>query len=193
MIVGTINSPLQEPNRLPLSGPVKRRTNVIPMPDRLADAVTRASEDEAAGRVAFEELCNKLLAQLRDTAAERAVSVLDKPVVDSLQKPVSATTLDIVWAVARALTPQPQLPLTLGLVQSILGYVQLAPVQLTELAAIDCQLVQKVLPVMRGDPEVLDLLATAIEPWAEDLPDTMAGIAELTERATGPQRVTPTW
>jgi MoxR-like ATPase len=193
VIVGTVNSPLQEPNRLPLSGPVKRRANVIPMPDRLAEVVRVAERDPDEARALFEALCKLLMAQLRESALDRAVSALDKPVTDRLSQPLSDEIVDLIWAIARATTSDPRLPITLGLVQSILGYVQVAPSPLTELAAVDLQLVQKLIPVLRGHPDVLDLVRNSVTPWQDSLPKTIDALDELRLLAADTGQVTPTW
>jgi hypothetical protein len=152
VIIGTLNSYLEEEARLPLSGPVTRRANVIHMPDILS--ALACEQDEAAARRAFSDICfRRLLPQLRERAAGLATSGLHRTVSEELAQPPEPAVLDLLWQLARALASRVEVAFTLGLVQSVLGYCAISPLSTDD--ALDLQIVQKVLPVIRGDEAVL--------------------------------------
>jgi energy-coupling factor transporter ATP-binding protein EcfA2 len=166
-IVGTINSFVEEPTRLPLSGPVKRRANVIEMPNLLAAIV---AEDD---RSRFATVVVDLLKQTRDRYRVRQKqgqgSVLDGFRIADLDAALNvgsrvreAAFIDILWRLCQICAKDPQTSLTFGVLQDVVDFAALAGAD--PLVALDRQIAQKVVPQLAGPAaiarELLDYVTT---------------------------------
>lgn len=175
-VIATINSHLEDPSRLRLSVPLKRRVNVIRMPDRLADIVAAGDNDEAQQR--FVNACRTLLAQVADRRKHDGANALDGDAIEALRDDIPIEATDVLWRISRALAPLPEVPMTMGVLQSMLTYIQLGPY--ADLAtAIDLQVEQKLLPLMRGPVENLEALEASLPDSAERSRRAIARAREL--------------
>lgn len=161
VLFGAINSPLTEPSRLPLSGPVKRRAHLLPMPDLLEQLATASREEEA--RAQFLDLCKRrLVPQLRQRLLRRGTApALDGDLDVRLASPPSDEILLHIWKVVVAVGKRVEVAITVGVVQSILAFV-LAFDQTDHLEALDRAFVSKVIPHLQGDAGVLDAIEAAL-------------------------------
>lgn len=165
--VGTINSFLAESNRLPLSGPAKRRANVIEMPNQLGLVVKR---DDRAG---FEALMRTLLDQTLDGArrvlgAEDGPSVFDAFRVAGLERAVAAGSavfepafVDLLWGMAKACAASPLTSLTAGVLQDVLDFVAMSDA-LAPRQALALQVAHKIVPQLSGPEAVAKGLHTLL-------------------------------
>lgn len=160
VVVGTMNSYLEDPSRMMLSVPIKRRANLISMPDPLRElASSNAGEVQAPGR--FRELCRLLLDQLVGRLRRRGVSMLEGGLIDQLVSDVPEEAVQVLWRLAQRLAKHDDVAMTMGLIQSILRYVQTST--FTDVSvALDLQVEQKVLPVVRGPVTILDEVDEAL-------------------------------
>jgi len=155
--VGTINSFVEEPSRLALSGPVKRRANVIEMPNLLASIVE--SSDRKRFREAVAGLIRQSKERLESRKREGNGSVLDsfraKGFEDAL---VPGSTfeksgvLDVLWEICTVCNQATQTSLTLGVLQDVLDYLVLSGDDY--FTALDLQLAQKIVPQLTGPARV---------------------------------------
>jgi hypothetical protein len=160
LVVGTMNSYLEDPNRKMLSVPIKRRANLIIMPDPLRELATSdADQDEAPDR--FRELCGLLLQQLSGRLRRRGLSVLESRFLEQLVYEVPEEAVQVLWRLTRRLAVHDEVAMTMGLVQSILRFVQTSTFESVS-TALDLQVEQKVLPVVRGAVTVLDEVDEAL-------------------------------
>lgn len=152
-VVGTINSWLEEQSRIALSGPVKRRANVIEMPNYLEDIV-RAND-----RTAFNGMIEMLLQQSRKNIAQRhqrsASSVLDAFRDQDLARALEATSalrsgplLDAIWEICEITMTHPITSLTSGVLQDVLEHLAMAGDNVMD--ALDRQIAHKIVPQISG-------------------------------------------
>ncbi len=174
LLMAAINSPLTEPARLPLSGPVKRRAHLLPMPDPLA---LLAKAGDAVAKAKFFVICNeRLVPQLRQRVLRRGINVaLDRDLTTRLAQMPPEVVLERLWSVAKVLTLRPEVPFTLGIVQGILAFV-LATDLADPLIALDQAIVAKIVPHLQGDVTLLDGVLEAV---GEDLLLTVEALAEV--------------
>lgn len=164
-VVGTANSFLDESTRVPLSSPVKRRANIIEMPNALGEIV--ASND----RQKFDKACVDMLKQTKARLDRRGKdgfgSVLDAFRVQRLNaalengsEPRSAAFSDLLWSICQVCAKSEATSLTFGVVQDVLDYVAMSgrPWRI----ALSEQLAQKIVPQLSGPAAVCEeLLAFA--------------------------------
>lgn len=176
-IVGTINSFVEESTRLPLSGPVKRRANVIEMPNLLGTII--AENDRAR----FDAVTVDLLKQTRERYRLRQKqgqgSILDAYRVANLDAALQKTShvreasfIDALWRLCLICAKDTQTSLTFGVLQDVVDFVALAGTD--ALAALDRQIAQKIVPQLAGPAsvarELLDFvlsLKTQTHPFGE--------------------------
>jgi hypothetical protein len=170
ILFATINSYLEDPSRRMLSTPVKRRANVISMPDRLAE-IAADGGDEVAD--AFRSIARDLLQQVADDRKREGASVMMQSLDDRLGVEPEAVVLQTLWRLSRLLTTQPEIPISLGVIQSMLVYCALSD---DSKSAIDHQIEQKLLPLLRGDAAILDAIR---EYCGEDFPRSRAQLDRL--------------
>lgn len=165
-LVGTVNSFLEEPTRLPLSGPVKRRANVLDMPNALADMVM------AGNRALFEATCKNLLLQSKERIAQRVAagygSVLDTFRVAGLSGAVAAGSptlsdpyIGALWTMCSICAKSPSTSLTLGVVQDMLDYTAVGNGDV--MTALSEQVAQKLVPQLTGPGAVAEELLAYVE------------------------------
>lgn len=151
--IGTINSFVEESTRLPLSGPVKRRANVIEMPNLLASIVG------AGDRTQFDKVLVGLVRQTRERYHLRKQlghgSILDSYRIADLDAALAtgsrlraADFTDTLWQLCRICAGSPQTSLTFGVLQDVVDFIALAGTD--ALAALDLQIAQKVVPQLAG-------------------------------------------
>jgi hypothetical protein len=164
-VVGTVNSFFEESTRVPLSSPVKRRSNIMEMPNALGEIV--ASNDRAR----FDRACTDMLKQTKARIDKRARdglgSVLDAFRTQRLTAALAdgsevraAAFGDLLWAICKACAKSEATSLTFGVVQDVLDYVAMSgrPWKL----ALSEQVAQKVAPQLSGPAAVCEeLLAFA--------------------------------
>jgi hypothetical protein len=123
-VVGTINSFIEEPTRLALSGPVKRRANVIEMPNLLAQII--ADND----RPRFVSTLVDLLTQTRGRYESRRKlglgSVFDDLRIGNLTGEIAEGSrlradkfVDPLWRICQICAQDSQTSLTFGVVQDV--------------------------------------------------------------------------
>jgi energy-coupling factor transporter ATP-binding protein EcfA2 len=129
-IIGTINSYLEESTRLPLSGPVKRRANVIEMPNFLEEIVQSADRDK------FSSICLNLLKQssirIDHRRSSGTFSVFDDFRRDNFALATKKDSpllsdgfLDVLWQICEICASISVTGLTYGVLQDVLDYVSL--------------------------------------------------------------------
>ena len=161
VIIGTMNSYLEDPSRKPLTVPVKRRSNLISMPDPLHDLVLASDPADSSIPEDFRRLCRLLLDQSVRRLRVRGTAAFDGNLLDQLMKPVAEEASRVLWELSRRLAIHDEVAMTLGLLQSILRYVQTSEFS-DVTAALDLQIEQKVLPILRGDSSLLDEVEAAL-------------------------------
>lgn len=160
-VVGTVNSFLEESTRMPLSSPVKRRSNIIEMPNALGEIVASGER----GR--FDKSCIDLLKQTKVRIAKRAKegfsSVLDSFRTQRLDAALtagsdvrSATFGDLLWGICQICDKSEMTSLTFGLVQDVLDYVAMSGRPSN--VALSEQIAQKVVPQLSGPASVTEEL-----------------------------------
>lgn len=178
LIVGTINSWLEENSRIPLSGPVKRRANIIEMPNYL-ELVIRQND-----RAAFNKMVEMLLLQSQKQIATRrqrgVPSILDKfrdqDLMNALapSSPVrSEAFLDAIWRICEISMTHPVTSLTSGVLQDVLEYVAMAGDDLMN--SLDRQVAQKIAPQLSGPSVVarqMLALVNALSPAVDSFPES---------------------
>jgi MoxR-like ATPase len=179
ILFAAINSPLTEPSRLPLSGPVKRRASLIPMPDPLEELAI-ANDEPAKKR--FKDICNKrLMPQLQQRVLRRGiVPVFDGPLGDILRAGPSDTVLEVLWRVVVVLAGRVEVALTLGVLQGVMASVLISN-STNELASLDQALMSKIVPHLRGDVSLINKFGEAL---GEGLPLTQLAIDRARQFAT---------
>lgn len=160
-VVGTVNSFLEESTRMPLSSPVKRRSNIIEMPNALGEIV--ASND----RLKFDQARIDMLRQTKDRIDKRTRvglgSVLDTFRVQRLTAALtngsevsSAAFGDLLWCICKACAASDSTALTFGVVQDVLDYVAMSGRPWT--VALSEQVAQKIVPQLSGPAQVCEEL-----------------------------------
>lgn len=173
-VVGTVNSFLEESTRVPLSSPVKRRSNIVEMPNALGEIV--ASGDRAK----FDKSCVDLLKQTKARIDKRAkdgyASIFDSFRIQRLNTALadgseirSLAFGDLLWGICQICAKSESTSLTFGVVQDVLDYVSMSgrPWML----ALSEQLAQKVVPQLSGPATVCEELlqyATTIDAGSGD-------------------------
>lgn len=181
-VVGTINSFLEESTRTPLSSPVKRRSNVLAMPNALGQIV--ASSD----RVKFDKACVDLLKQTKVRIERRKkesfVSVLDAFRLLRLDAALapgselrSAVFGDLLWGICQICAKSEATSLTFGVVQDVLDYVAMSGRPWK--AALGEQLAQKVVPQLSGPASVSEELLAYVATADGSKGDLQAAVAAL--------------
>lgn len=174
VLFGAINSHLTEPSRLPLSGPVKRRAHLIPMPDPL-HAINLLDEKDRFP--AFLSLCKeRLVPQLRDKISRRGpVTSLDADLGSRLASPPSDEILKKLWLITSPLLDRIEVSFTLGVIQSLIAFLVTLNAD-EELDGLDYALVNKVIPQLQGDIIILEELEAAL---GSELPRSLRAVTEL--------------
>ncbi len=160
-VIGTVNSFLEESTRLPLSSPVKRRSNIFEMPNALGLIVDRDARPE------FDKASLEMLKQTKTRIDKRSrdglSSVLDGFRADRLTAAMavgsdirSAAFGDLLWGICKVCAESDTTGLTFGIVQDVLDYVAMSgrpwKVALSE------QLAQKIVPQLSGPATVCEEL-----------------------------------
>lgn len=159
--VGTVNSFVEEPTRVPLSGPVKRRSNILTMPNALDTVVSTGDRD------AFEDTIRNLVRQSKNRYERRdpsLASVLDAFRVTDLAAALDPASplltdgcTDVLWNICNICGRDPRTSLTLGVLQDVVEYVALSHGDGT-LNALDRQIAQKIVPQLAGPSAVVSEL-----------------------------------
>jgi MoxR-like ATPase len=160
VIIGTMNSYLEDPTRKMLSVPIKRRANLIAMPDPLRD-LALVHQDNVEPPDEFLRLCRLLLDQLMGRLRRRGLSLLEGRLLEQLAAPVPDDAVQVLWRLVRRLSVHDEVAMTMGLVQSVFRYVQTSTFATVD-AALYLQVEQKVLPLVRGPATVLDEVEEAL-------------------------------
>jgi len=160
-VIGTVNSFLEESTRAPLSSPVKRRANIIEMPNALGDLV------EANDRAKFDQACVHMLEQTKARVDERTSSGMGS-VLDGFRAQRLATALaggsevrstefgDLLWGICKACAASDSTSLTFGVVQDVLDYMAMSGRPWR--TALSEQLAQKIVPQLSGPSTVCEEL-----------------------------------
>src|SRR5262249_17537493 len=115
VIIGTINSYLEDPSRKMLSVPIKRRANLIEMPDPIRElALLHAHTPEAPKQ--FRDLCVLLLKQLGTRLRRRGVSLLEGRALDQMSAAIPEEAIQLLWRLSRRLSVHDEVAMTMGLV-----------------------------------------------------------------------------
>lgn len=186
-VVATANSYLDEPTRLPISGPVLRRSHVIEMPNALTQILN--SEDSKDQFVTcLSSLVRQSLNRISDRAETRGTSFLDesrKAVFadylsngNNLPEDVLGTLFDVCVSLAA----EEISALTFGVLQDVVDYILLAGVSMS---AVDEAIVQKVLPQARGPASIYEALHEQLVTGDRALPDTVMVLQKLLDRTDG--------
>ena len=184
-VVGTVNSFLEESTRVALSSPVKRRANIIEMPNALG-AIIAASD-----RLKFDKSCVDLLKQTKARIDKRSrdgfASVLDVFRTQRLNAALadgselrSVVFGDLLWKVCQICAMSEATSLTFGVVQDVLDYVAMSgrPWKL----ALSEQLAQKIVPQLSGPSTVCEELlefTTAADAGSADFGTAITALQAL--------------
>jgi energy-coupling factor transporter ATP-binding protein EcfA2 len=188
--VGTINSFVEETTRVALSGPVKRRSNVIEMPNVL-DEMARAADK---GR--FVRFCRTLLeqtaARIATRARERTASAFDafreadvRAALGPESTVLASEILDLLWQITETCAADTLTSLTAGVLQDILDFIAMAS-GAAPLAALDRQVAQKLVPQLSGPAAVASAvraLLAARPDAATEFPHALAALDALLRTA----------
>lgn len=166
LLIGTINSYIEETTRLPLSGPVKRRANVLEMPNALGMIV------QAGRRTEFETACQGVLQQTRDRVTRRQseglASTLDGFRIQGLDAALrdgsevrGVMLMDALWAICEVCCSCSATALTFGVIQDILDYIAMSPT--AAMPSLSDQIAQKIVPQMNGPAPVARQLLALVE------------------------------
>lgn len=156
-VVGTVNSYLEESTRLPLSGPVKRRANVMEMPNYLEGVVNTGDRHN------FAKICRDLLTQtLRRIEVRNESGVVS--VLDSFRRTdlsaalgmgsniLSDDFLNNIWRICEICATSQMTGLTFGVLQDVLDYIAMDTGSVN--ASLDYQIAQKIVPQLNGPSAV---------------------------------------
>jgi hypothetical protein len=187
LVVGTVNSFVEEATRVALSGPVKRRANIIEMPNVLATIV------EKRDREGFARVVGDLLVQTRDRCRARSeagrASVIDATRIRDLEAAITADSavrserfLDALWRVCQVCAEGSRTSLTLGVLQDVVDYAAMSGGRVMD--ALDAQIAMKIVPQLTGPVSVakrlLELVASlAAEPDTSDFNESARALNEL--------------
>jgi energy-coupling factor transporter ATP-binding protein EcfA2 len=168
--IGTVNSYMDEPTRVPLSGPVKRRANIVVMPNVLD--LLLAADDRKGFDHTVKALLKRSLKAYRQRGDAGFPSILDGFRIGDLEAATSKDSrvltggfLDVIWAICRICASDSRTSLTLGVLQDLVEYVALSG-WTSPLTALDIQVAQKLVPQLSGPAEVAKKLAAYIEQLA---------------------------
>lgn len=192
--LATCNSWTEEPEtRLPVSGPVKRRCRIIPMPNVLE------LDYRARGAEAIYATCDTLLEQERAALQVRRVaggpSVWDKHREEQLGRFRSSRDLQLATheklaQIAGVLLKDAvtKTAFTIGILRDILLSCVFAPTG-EDYAALGQQVADKVLHQMQGDPRILEVIANL----SKDFPngDEIHDLAKRMGAFAGERRIRP--
>lgn len=160
-VVGTVNSYLEEPSRMPLSGPVKRRANIVEMPNHLTAII--ASGDRPAFDAAASALVKQSLRKIEARLGTQSEGVFDqtraaafKAALQPGGRATASALLDPLWNLCAATGGI----LTLGVLQDIIDYVSLSHEDV--LIALDRQIARKVVPQLSGTSDAANALSDVI-------------------------------
>jgi hypothetical protein len=162
-LIGTVNSYLEESTRLPLSGPVKRRANVIEMPNFLGMLV--ANGDRENFDLACAGLLKQSLGKVQKRVREGSGSVLDAFRAESLSAASVPTSIlrsaefsQQLWDICRICCSYTSTAPTFGIIQDLLDYVAMSPNHIAR--SLSDQIAHKIVPQLSGPASVArDLLA----------------------------------
>lgn len=183
-IVGTANSYLDEPTRLPLSGPLRRRAHIIEMPNLLTSIVLNGSP------VTFQEAISKVAGQavnrIIDRSQLRGQSFLDDQRQSALEdvaedpNKLGEVEIKVLSEICATLAVNPITALTMGILQDAVEYVALSG---QAEGAIDEALVQKVLPQVRGPLDQVEALVSLLEGFGNLTLESLAYVKLLLKNA----------
>lgn len=194
MFIATCNSWQEEPeSRLPISGPVKRRCRIIPVPNVL---LLRYKEKHVAG---ITEVCNELLAQERDAVQGRMDddrrSVWDDHRLSRLAAHAKLEDLgeqfvNLFTRLVRLLLDDAHTSpgFTIGILKDVLLACVYAQND-QALKALGEQVADKVLHQVRGEPRILEVICEL----SRDLPNAseIDALARRMGAFSGERRVRP--
>ena len=151
-IMGTINSYTYESTRNPLSGGVKRRANIINVPNPLDYIFALDSQEESLRE--FKETILRLVNQstMKFEASSDILSIFRALNFEQTEK-LSQQALEMLFQLATSLSVAEESKLTLGILQDIVEYMLFSNFELT--VALDKQIVQKILPHLTGNVDSL--------------------------------------
>jgi hypothetical protein len=165
--IGTINSYIEENTRLPLSGPIKRRANVIEMPNTLDDIVARGAKDEFVK--VSEQLLRQTLQLVQARQARGFGSLLDPYREATLNDALQATSPlwksgipDLLWELTQACARDRRSSITLGVLQDVLDYIAMAR-GISPEDALDVQIAQKLAPQLSGPVAVANSVKQVLD------------------------------
>ena len=160
-IIGTVNSYLEEPSRMPLSGPVKRRANIVEMPNHLTAML--ANNDRDGFNEAIVSLITQSLKKIEARQASQASGVFDRSRVEAFKAALEEggrardpAVLSFLWDLCVATKGL----LTLGVLQDIADYVVLSKEDV--IVALDRQVARKVVPQLSGSSGAAHALSELI-------------------------------
>jgi hypothetical protein len=182
LLIGTINSYVEETTRLPLSGPVKRRANVIEMPNFLGSLVVNGQREE------FEKACHRLLKQTKSRVSKRQrdglSSVLDefrsRRVEEAMQigsELRSPTFMNILWAICGICCLETATAPTFGVIQDVLDYVAMSSTNVAR--SLSDQIAHKIVPQLNGPVRVARELLKLVEEFDGEAGDYATAKAAL--------------
>jgi len=170
-IVGTINSFMDEATRFQLSSPVKRRANIIEMPNALGQLVVLDEREK------FDKACVDLLKQTKSRIERRGKtgfsSILDTFRLERLKDALksgsdlrSDSFNDVVWGICKITSQNESTALTFGVVQDILDYVAMSGRPWRN--ALSEQIAFKVVPQLGGPSSICEELLSFISKVDDD-------------------------
>lgn len=170
-LVGTVNSFVEEPTRLPLSGPVKRRANIIEMPNLLGTIIAENDKQR------FDSVLVDLLKQTRERYRQRQkagqASVLDGYRIANLDAALQKTShvrsdsfVGALWSICQICAKAPETSLTFGVIQDVIDFTALSGTD--ALSALDLQIAQKIVPQLAGPAAVAKELLAFVQDLKTD-------------------------
>ena len=165
--IGTVNSFLDETTRVPLSGPVKRRANIIVMPNVLD--IILGEDDRKRFAASIKSLLKRSLKSCRRRGNTGLPSILDgfrirdlQEATDKDSRVLNNQVLGILWDICKLCASDPRTSLTMGVLQDVIEYVALSAWK-SPLLALDIQVAQKIVPQLSGPADVAKKLTSYIE------------------------------
>lgn len=164
-VVGTVNSFMEESTRFQLSSPVKRRANVIEMPNALEQLLVFDEREK------FDKACVDLLKQTKSRIERRAkfafASVLDtfrlarlKEALKKESEVRSDSFNEVIWGICKISAGSDSTSLSFGVVQDILDYVAMSGRPWR--TALAEQIAFKVVPQLSGPSSICEELLVFI-------------------------------
>jgi hypothetical protein len=188
-IIGTANSYLDEPSRLPLSGPVRRRAHLIEMPNYLTN-VLKSDPDNFPFLLG--NLCGQAANSIMDRATLRGESFLDESrlqllrAVEADPNVLGEDVITFLLDFCVALTASHLTALTFGVLQDAAEYLALAKSYDEDLmtsGALDEAISQKLLPQIGGPVEVVESLLELFDAKSAHLPKSIEYSQNLVRNA----------